>query len=89
MTESHVDRVVAARMAAARQKVEAKKRAREELAEARRRGLAQRHAQKLAHLHPPTGNVPTGQQEQAVAPAQPTGSATKEPAQTSTDRRSQ
>ncbi|MFF6939980.1 hypothetical protein [Streptomyces lavendulae] len=67
MTDSHVDRVVAARIAAARQKAEARKRAREELAAARRRGLAQRHAQKLRNLQAqdrPTGNVSTQDAEQ-------------------------
>ncbi|WP_405489110.1 hypothetical protein [Streptomyces sp. NBC_00096] len=97
MTESHVENAVAARIAAARWRAAENKRRREELAEARRRGLARRHAQKLRNLHPPTGNVPTGQQEPAADPAQPAASTTEAvPApqnakveQTSTDRRSQ
>ncbi|GAA3256005.1 hypothetical protein Sros01_14870 [Streptomyces roseochromogenus] len=96
MSESHVDRAVAARIEAARLRAAAKKRAREELAEARRRGLTQRHAQKLAHLHSPTGNVPTDRQEQVADPAEPAATLAeampadgKKPTQTSTDRRSQ
>ncbi|MFI1148707.1 hypothetical protein [Streptomyces sp. NPDC020817] len=92
----NVDDIVAERIEQARRKAAARKRAREELAEARRRGLAQRHAQKLRNLHPPTGNVPTSQQEQTADPAEPTAPVAEamptqhtKAAQTSTDRRSQ
>ncbi len=44
---SHVEQAVQARIAAARTRVQAAKRRREDLAQARRRGLARRHAQKL------------------------------------------
>ncbi|MEU8855721.1 hypothetical protein AB0C48_13700 [Streptomyces sp. NPDC048556] len=46
----NVDDVVAARIEAARVRIQAAKRRREELAAARRRGLAARHAAKLRHL---------------------------------------
>ncbi|GHF57719.1 hypothetical protein [Streptomyces griseosporeus] len=46
---SHVEQQVQARIAAARAKGEADKQRRQELAEARQRGLAARHAQKLRH----------------------------------------
>ncbi|MGW2620350.1 hypothetical protein [Streptomyces sp. NPDC001500] len=47
---SHVERQVAARIAAAKAKAEAEKRRRAGLAAARRAGLAKRHAQKLRRL---------------------------------------
>ncbi|MEU5097598.1 hypothetical protein [Streptomyces sp. NPDC020996] len=52
MTEptSHVEQQVAARIAAARAKVQAAKQRRDELGAARRRGLAARHANKLRRL---------------------------------------
>jgi hypothetical protein len=46
----NVDDVVAARIEAARVRIQAAKQRREELAAARRRGLAARHAQKLRRL---------------------------------------
>ncbi|MET7643020.1 hypothetical protein ABZS83_05125 [Streptomyces sp. NPDC005426] len=46
----NVDDVVAARIEAARVRIQAAKRRREELSAARRRGLAARHAQKLRNL---------------------------------------
>ncbi|MFD5227420.1 hypothetical protein ACFWJ5_02535 [Streptomyces qaidamensis] len=45
---SYVEQQIQARIAAARAKAEADKRRRQELAEARQRGLAARHAQKLS-----------------------------------------
>lgn len=52
MTElfSHVEQQVQARIAAARVKVQAAKQRRDDLAAARRRGLARRHARKLRNL---------------------------------------
>lgn len=52
MTESTsaVEQAVQARIAAARQKAENNKRRRDELKEARDRGLARRHARKLRNL---------------------------------------
>ena len=50
MTESHVDAAVQARIAAARAKVQAAKERRDDLAAARKRGLAHRHANKLRLL---------------------------------------
>jgi hypothetical protein len=52
MTEStsHVEQQVQARIAAARIKVQAAKERSDSLREARRRGLARRHAQKLFNL---------------------------------------
>ncbi|MER8197043.1 hypothetical protein ABTY00_24135 [Streptomyces microflavus] len=46
----NVDDVVAARIEAARIRIQAAKRRREELAAARKRGLAARHATKLRYL---------------------------------------
>ena len=46
----NVDDVVAAKVEAARIRIQAAKRRREELAAARRRGLAARHANKLRRL---------------------------------------
>lgn len=46
-SNSHVEQAVAARIAAAKAKIQAAKQRREDLAQARRRGLARRHAQKL------------------------------------------
>lgn len=48
---SHVEQAVAARIAAAKRRTENMRRQRTELAAARKRGLAARHAQKLANLH--------------------------------------
>lgn len=92
-----INDVVAERIEQARWKAAAAKRRREELAEARRRGLLLRHAQKLRNLHAQTGNVPPQQQEQPAdtppqaAPATEVTPARQdtEAAQTSTDRRSQ
>lgn len=50
MTESHVDAAVQARIQAARRRTEDMRRQRAELAEARKAGLARRHAAKLRHL---------------------------------------
>lgn len=52
MTEStsHVEQQVQARIAAARIKVQAAKERRDDLAAARKRGLAHRHARKLRNL---------------------------------------
>lgn len=50
MSESHVEQAVAARIAAAKRKAEQEKQRRAELAEARKRGLAYRHAQRLRNL---------------------------------------
>lgn len=52
MTEStsHVEQAVAARIAAARIRVQAAKERRDDLAAARRLGLAHRHARKLRNL---------------------------------------
>lgn len=61
MTESHVDQAVAARIAAARQRTEDMRRQRAELAAARRRGLAARHAQKLRNLRAQESNADVGQ----------------------------
>ncbi|WP_055712621.1 hypothetical protein [Streptomyces torulosus] len=47
---SHVEEQIAARIAAAKRKVEQEKRRRAELAAARRAGLARRHAAKLARV---------------------------------------
>ena len=54
----NVDDVVAARIEAARVRIQAAKRRREELSAARARGLAARHANKLRHLHS-RGDTPT------------------------------
>lgn len=50
MTESHVEQQVQQRIAAARIKVQAANQRRDDLAAARKRGLAHRHAQKLRNL---------------------------------------
>ncbi|MFD5818106.1 hypothetical protein [Streptomyces sp. NPDC127038] len=52
MTElvSHVEQQVQARIAAARARIQAAKERRDDLAAARRRGLAHRHARKLRNL---------------------------------------
>jgi hypothetical protein len=47
MTESHVERQVQARIAAAQRKAEQRKRRREELDERRKYGLQARHAAKM------------------------------------------
>jgi hypothetical protein len=46
----NINDVIAEKIAAAARKAEAEKRRRAELAEARKRGLAYRHAAKLRHL---------------------------------------
>ncbi|MET8481302.1 hypothetical protein ABZV68_29605 [Streptomyces clavifer] len=53
----NVDDVVAARIEAARVRIQAAKRRREELSAARKRGLAARHAAKLRNLS--RGDTPT------------------------------
>ncbi|MEU2584514.1 hypothetical protein ABZ612_16460 [Streptomyces avermitilis] len=50
MTESHVEQAVQARVAAARVRIQAAKERRDSLAQARKRGLAHRHAVKLRNL---------------------------------------
>ncbi|MFI0964649.1 hypothetical protein ACH4S8_25115 [Streptomyces sp. NPDC021080] len=52
MTESvsHVEQQVQARIAAARARIQAAKERRDSLAQARKRGLAHRHARKLRNL---------------------------------------
>lgn len=52
MTEStsHVEQEVQRKIAAARAKVQAAKERRDDLAQARKRGLARRHARKLVNL---------------------------------------
>ncbi|MCX4592374.1 hypothetical protein OG819_22355 [Streptomyces sp. NBC_01549] len=57
MTESHVEQQVQARIAAARRRTEDMRRQRAELAAARKRGLAQRHAQKLRNLRGADSNA--------------------------------
>lgn len=52
-----VNDIVAEQVAAARVRIQAAKRRREELSAARRRGLAARHAQKLRNLN--RGDTPT------------------------------
>ncbi|MET8401417.1 hypothetical protein [Streptomyces sp900116325] len=47
----NIDDIVAARIEAARVRIQAAKRRREELSAARRRGLAARHAAKLRNLN--------------------------------------
>lgn len=49
-TSSHVEQQIQARIAASRIRVAAAKDRRDDLAQARRRGLARRHAQKLRNL---------------------------------------
>ncbi|MGW4040905.1 hypothetical protein ACWEIM_32295 [Streptomyces sp. NPDC004778] len=53
----NVDDVVAAKVEAARVRIQAAKRRREELAAARRRGLAARHANKLRYLRSRESNA--------------------------------
>lgn len=67
---SHVEQAVAARIAAARRRTEDMRRQRAELAAARKRGLAQRHAAKLRNLrgaedHAGVTETPTDDEEQA------------------------
>ncbi|MDW4904460.1 hypothetical protein RB628_03675 [Streptomyces sp. ADMS] len=50
MTESYVEQQVQQRIAAARVKVQAAQQRRDDLAAARKRGLAHRHARKLRNL---------------------------------------
>lgn len=47
---SHVEQQIAARIAAARVRIQAARERRDELSTARRAGLARRHAQKLSNL---------------------------------------
>ncbi|MFJ8309818.1 MULTISPECIES: hypothetical protein [unclassified Streptomyces] len=54
----NVDDIVAARIAAARARIEAAKLRRVALAAARQRGLAHRHAAKLRNLRGPDDNAP-------------------------------
>ncbi|MER6601826.1 hypothetical protein [Streptomyces parvus] len=78
----NVDDVVQERIAAARRKIAADKKRREELAEARRHGIAARHRQKLARLAqyspgtretPADDNTPTTQTSQQPARVRGTG----------------
>lgn len=50
MSESHVERAVQERIAAAKRRAAEQERRRKELAEARKRGLAYRHSQRLRNL---------------------------------------
>ena len=58
----NVDDIVAAKVEAARRRIEAAKRRRTALAAARQRGLAVRHAAKLRNLRSRDGNADVGQQ---------------------------
>lgn len=58
---SHVEQAVKARIAAARRRTEDMRRQRAELAAARKRGLAARHAQKLRNLRGADGHAAMGQ----------------------------
>ncbi|WP_326593855.1 hypothetical protein [Streptomyces brevispora] len=62
----NVDDVVAARIEAARVRIQAAKRRREELSAARRRGLAARHANKLRNLRDSEARAAVGQQPTTV-----------------------
>ncbi|PJM98107.1 hypothetical protein CG740_37110 [Streptomyces sp. CB01201] len=57
----NVDDIVAAKVEAARARIEATKRRRAALAAARQRGLAHRHAAKLRNLHSRDGDADMGQ----------------------------
>ncbi|WDT90771.1 hypothetical protein H0E86_03920 [Streptomyces sp. SCSIO-PteL053] len=59
--------LVQERIAAARRKIANDKRRREELAEARRHGIAARHRQKLAHLQQQANTTPLTSQQPARA----------------------
>lgn len=61
---SHVEQQIQARIAAARAKVQAAQQRRDDLAAARRRGLAHRHAAKLRRLAEQRGGEDDGQDEQ-------------------------
>ncbi|MYS34900.1 hypothetical protein K388_01898 [Streptomyces sp. KhCrAH-43] len=63
----NVDDVVAAKVEAARVRIQAAKRRREELAAARRRGLAARHTNKLRYLRSRESNAA---QQQAASDGQ-------------------
>ncbi|WP_097935063.1 MULTISPECIES: hypothetical protein [unclassified Streptomyces] len=78
----NVEDLVQERIAAARRKIAADKLRREELAEARKHGLARRHAQKLARLSrytpgtretPADGNTPNTPDQSAPRRARGTG----------------
>jgi hypothetical protein len=58
---SHVEQAVAASIAAARRRTADMRRQRAELAAARKRGLAKRHAAKLANLPGAEGHAGVGQ----------------------------
>lgn len=58
----NVDDIVAAKVEAARARIEVAKRRRTALAAARQRGLAHRHAAKLRNLRSPDSNAGVGQQ---------------------------
>lgn len=62
----NVDDIVAERIEAARARIEAARRRRTALAAARQRGLAHRHAQKLARLRAQGSNAGVGQQPTTV-----------------------
>jgi hypothetical protein len=68
---SHVEQAVAARIAAARRRTEDMRRQRAELAAARKRGLAKRHAAKLASLRGAEDHAAASQVEatETVSPA--------------------
>ena len=73
MSESHVEQAVAARIAAARRREQDMRRQRAELAAARKRGLAARHARKLANLrgaddHAGIGQSPTDEANRGDTP---------------------
>lgn len=72
MTEStsHVEQQIQARIAAARARVQAAQRRRDELSAARRRGLAARHANKLRRLaaqRADVDDVDDGQDDEPVS----------------------
>ncbi|MFE0142207.1 hypothetical protein [[Kitasatospora] papulosa] len=63
----NVDDVVAARIEAARVRIQAAKRRREELSAARARGLAARHAAKLRNLRSRESNAVVGERPTTTA----------------------
>ncbi|MEE1779434.1 hypothetical protein ACIG8S_23660 [[Kitasatospora] papulosa] len=63
----NVDDVVAARIEAARARIQAAKRRREELSAARARGLAARHATKLRNLRSRESNAGVSQTDTTTA----------------------
>ncbi|MEU3835573.1 hypothetical protein [Streptomyces microflavus] len=88
-----INDVVEERIAAARRKIANDKRRREELAEARKNGIARRHAQKLARLSrysPDTREAPgrsVGIADGTTAPNTRTAKTTAQPADQSAPRR--